>query len=419
MKPTEAIVPFWHRLRAISLYPLQSAALLSLVALTLCRLLTFLPFGIVINFLVSVGLYKYAVAVLQRTANGHMDAPEISTDSDSSGRGQIWLQVVFVLLLIGGFAFLGPVGGSICALILGLAIPAATISLAMDGNFLHALNPLTWMAIATRIGWPYLAVTVLYAVIVISQANATALLAPFMPPVLDVLVSYFLSQYGVLVAFHLMGYMIYQYHEELGFEASAPLARRDANSDPDQDVLDDAEQLVQNGDPRAAEQMIERRLRVRGGTPAVHAQYRKLLKLSGDVDALSRHGRDYLNVLMAQGNEKAAFELARDCFASNPDFTFSEPGQVAPLARRAADTGQTQLAVNMLRGFDRNHPQHPDVVPNALLLARLLTDKLNQEGEARTMLTNVRRANQSHPQCAEMDSYLSFLNNLAMPTSRA
>jgi hypothetical protein len=194
--------------------------------------------------------------------------------------------------------------------------------------------------------------------------------------------------------------------------------RRDANRDPDQDLLDEAEQLVQNGDARAAEEMLERQLRARGGTPAVHAQYRKLLKLRGDAAALSRHGRDYINVLMAQGNEKGALELARDCYAADPEFRLPDAGQIAPLARRAAETGQAALAVKMLSGFNRLYPQHPDTVPNALLLARLLTDKLNQEGEARAMLTEVRRANEGHPQCADMDAYLSFLNNLAMPVSR-
>lgn len=418
MKSNVAIVPFWHRLRAITLYPLQSAALFTLVGLTACRLLQLLPFGWVFAFLISVALYKYAVAVLQRTADGHMEPPEVSLESDATGRMQIWLQVAFVIFLIGGFMAFGLVGGIIIAVLLALAVPAATISLALDGNFFHALNPMTCIAIATRIGWPYIAVTVLYAVIIISQANAAALMAPILPPVLAMLVSYFFSQWGVLVAFHLMGYLIYQYHEELGYEAQTPKLLRDPNRDPDQDVLDAAELNVQQGDPLAAEQLIAHQLRSRGGTPAVHAQYRKLLKLRGDKAALTQHGRDYINVLMAQGNEKPALELARDCLAIDHDFVLAEPGLVAPLARRAADTGQSQLAVKLLAGFHRKYPTHADVVPNALLAARLLTDKLGREDEARAMLREVRHLNNAHPQCAEMDAYLVFLDNLAAPAPR-
>ena len=413
MNSSSAITPFWHRLRAITLYPLQSAALISLIGLTACRLLSLLPFGWVFNFLVSVALYKYAVAVLQRTADGHMEPPEASLESDSTGRLQIWLQVAFVIFLIGGFMAFGLVGGILFAILLALAVPAATISLALDGNFFHAINPMTCLAIATRIGWPYLAVTALYAVIIVSQINAAALMAPILPAVLAMLVSYFVSQWGVLVAFHLMGYLIYQYHEELGYEAQVPKLHRAGDRDPDQDVLDAAEQQVQQGDPLAAEQLIAQQLRARGGTPAVHAQYRKLLKLRGDKTALSQHGRDYINVLMAQGQEKLALELARDCLAMDPDFALAEPGQVSPLARRAADTGQAQLAVKLLSGFHRRYPSHADVVPNALLAARLLADKLGREDEARSMLRDVRHAHNGHPQREEMDAYLVFLDNLA------
>lgn len=412
------IAPFWMRLREISLYPFHGAALATLGVLTVCRLVNYVPFGWFLNLLVWFALYKYAVAVLRRTADGHMDAPEISIDDESAGRLQIALQLVFGLMAVFGFAVLGPVLGTVLAILLGLAMPGATMSLAMDGNFWHALNPLNWVAIVTRIGWPYVAVALLCLVILLSQMNAQALVS-ILPPVVDVLVFYFLGQYAVLVAFHLMGYLIYQHHEELGHEPAAVVVRRTANSDPDQGLLDQAEHLVREGQAEEAEQLLGAHIRRLGGSAALHAQYRRLLKLRGDSAALTEHGRNYINVLMAQEQEKQSLDLARDCLADDPGFTLAMPEQVAPLAKRAAQMGQAKLALDLLKGFHERHRREPDVAANALLAARLMVDRFGQDQEARALLVETGAQFTDPTLAAERDAYLRFLDGLAAPMARA
>jgi len=417
MNSSAPITPFWLRLGEISRYPLQSASLTTLLVLAACRLVLYIPLGFVLNLLIWFATYKYAVAVLRRTANGRLDAPEVTVDDESAGRQQIGLQIVFVIMAAFGFVLLGPTGGIVMAFVLGLAMPGATMSLAMDGNFLQALNPLTWLTIATRIGWPYLAVAVLCIVIGISQANAQALVA-FLPPVLNVFVFYFLAQYAVLVAFHLMGYMIYQYHEELGHEVEVQTTRRTAADDPDQGLLDEAEQLVRDGHAQQAEEMLGSQIRRLGGSATMHGQYRKLLKLRGDTAALSQHGRDYLGVLMAQGQEKGALDLARDCLEHDPQFAVARAEQVAPLAKRAADMGQSQLAMKLLSDFHTRHPRHDDIPQNTLLAARLLADKLGQDRQAQALLQETRGAFHNHTLRPDMEAYLSFLDSLNPPPAR-
>jgi hypothetical protein len=423
MSSSTQIVPFWHRLRAISQYPLRGAALWTLLALTLVRGITLIfPLGLtwlLVNFLIWAAVYAYAVAILRRTSNGHLDPPEINHEGEGSGRSQLWLQFAFGLMMGLGFVFAGPVGGTFIALGLALALPAATLSLAIDDNFFHALDPSTWWAIASRLGWPYLAMVGLSAVIMISQGNAQDMLNSVMPPLLAVWGGYFIATYAVFMYFHLLGYVIYQYHEDLGYEIDAPLARRDPNADPDQSLLDEAAELVLNGNPADAEDMLGRHLRARGGSPLVHGQYRKLLRLRGDMEGSTRHGRDYLSVLMAQGNEKAALELARECLAQDPGFTIAQPEHVAPLARRAADTAQPRVAAQLLVGFGKRHRGNADVAANALFAAKLLTERLGDEAAARAELQSVREQVGYDPLGAEVDAYLQFLDKLAAPTARA
>jgi len=417
MSPSTQIVPFWHRLRAISLYPLRKGALMALAALTAASTLLYvLPGGFIFRLILSAAVYAYAVVILRATANGHLDAPEVSLGGESSGYWQIALQVVFMIMMLLGFVFFGVAGGIVIAIALALGMPGATISLAIDDNFGHALNPATWYAIAARLGWPYLALAALCGVIVISQANAQMLLEYLLPDFLALIGSFFISTYAVFMTFHLMGYLIYQYHEDLGYEIDRPLARRDPNADPDQDLLDEAAALVVDGDAAGAEKLIGARLRARGGTAAVHAQYRRLLRLRGDEDALIEHGGQYLEVLMEQGQDKPALELARECLALDPEFVVRRSEHVATLARRAAETAQPRVAVNLLEGFVQRHFTHPDAADHALAAAKLRVEKLGEDAHARALLKAMRQHTGNHP---GIDGYLAFLDKLGAPVARA
>jgi hypothetical protein len=417
MSSTTRIVPFWHRLRAISLYPLRHGALWALLALTLAStLLVFVPGGFFFRLMLTAGVYAYATVILRATANGNLESPEINLDGENSGYGQIGLQVVFILMMVVGFVLLGPVLGTVMAIVLALGMPGATISLAIDDNFWHALNPGTWFAIAARMGWPYLAVAALCAVIVVSQANAQALFQFLLPPFLAMVAGFFISTYAVFMTFHLMGYLIYQYHEELGYEIDAPLARRDPSADPDQELLDEAAALVLDGNAQAAETLLGNRLRARGGTAAVHAQYRKLLKLRKDEDALLAHGSQYLVVLMEQGQDKLALELVRDCLAIDDEFDVPKSEYVGVLARRAVEVGQPRVAVALLEGFVQRHFSHPDAAGHALAAAKLRVEKLDDDVRARALLKAMRQHTGNHP---GIDEYLAFLDKLAAPTVRA
>jgi len=380
--PSTRIVPFWHRLRAISLYPLRNGALWALVGLTLAStLLAFLPLSFVLRLILVAGVYAYATVILRATANGNLESPEINLDGESSGWWQILLLLAFLAMMLIGYLLFGPFGGTVLA-----------------------------------VGWPYIAVAALCAVIVVSQANAQALFQFLLPPFLAWIASFFISTYAVFMTFHLMGYLIYQYHEELGYEIDAPLARRDPNADPDQEVLDEAAALVVDGDAQAAETLLGNRLRARGGTAAVHAQYRRLLKLRNDEDALLAHGSQYLAVLMEQGQDKLALELVRDCLALDDEFDVPRSEYVSVLARRAVEIAQPRVAVTLLEGFVQRRFSHPDAAAHAIAAAKLRVEKLDDDVRARALLKAMRQHTGNHP---GIDEYLAFLDKLAAPTARA
>lgn len=408
------IVPFWNRLREITLYPAHMGALATIVVLGVGNLLGFLPLGWLLVLFVTVAMYRYAFECLRATANGFLQPPEIMQSEDNSlGWKQIRLMFIFLLLAVLGVRLLGPKLGTVLLVFLGLSLPGATMTLAMEESLLDALNPGKWIAVFARIGWPYLAVVGLCLIVFASERYAAALVAHVLPFFLAVIAVGIISNYALVVTFHLMGYLIYQYHEAVGFVPEAPqLARPLAKPDPDQDLLDEAGALVRDGKPEDATSLLRGHLRGRGGTPAVHTQYRKLLRLAGNNDELLRHGHEYLNILLAQGKERLALELLRECQMIDPKFGPTDAEHVTQLAHLAAKSGQPQVALRLLSGFHKRFPKSKDIPQNYLLVATLMHERLNQDDKARALLLYLKANYSQDPLISEIDARLAMIERM-------
>jgi len=410
------VVPFWNRLREIALYPAHPASLTTILVLALCHLVTNLPLGFLFDLLVWVALYKYAFECLRATANGRMEPPEIALAVDDAlGWAQVKLQFVFVAINLAAFIWLGPVGGGIVSIVLAFALPGAIMSLAMDENLLLALNPATWFAVAARLGWAYVAVAALYFVFNMSKHYAEALVLPILPAVLSEVVFYFMTHYVVVATFHLMGYLIHQYADDIGYEPEPqqPLTR--GKIDPDQPLLDEAAELVRDGKPEAAADMLGQAIKGRGGSETMHAQYRKLLALLGRRDEQLKHGREWIDVLLAQDKDRRAVDIARDCLEIDPAFELSNPDDVSRVAQKAVDVGQTQVALKLVSTYIKTHPKHRDVPRNALLAAKVLVDRLGKEDVAKKLLDQVAERFPDDALLPDIKAYRAFIDSIAVP----
>ena len=411
LAPATPVVPFWNRLRELMRYPSHMSAMITIVALAIARLVIFLPFGRMLALLVTVAMYRYAFECLRASANGYTEPPEIANSADPSlGWKLIWLMAIFIAFAVVGLALFGPKLGVALMLFLGVCLPGATMTLAMNESLAGALNPAQWVAIIARIGWPYLAVVGLCLIILMSQVYAGALAAKILPPFIALIMVAVIANYALVMTFHLMGYLIYQYHDAVGFEPETPQALRPLGPpDPDQDVLDEAAAFVRDGSPEKATALLRGHLRGRGGTQAVHTQYRKLLALASDRDALLHHGHEYLNILMAQEKDRLALGLVRECKALDPAFSPTEAGQVTRLAKLAAQGGEAQLALSLLSGFHNRFPKSQDIPQNYLLAAVLLHERMNQDEQARGLLTYLKGNYPNHPLTAEIDARLALI----------
>ncbi|HEX7647978.1 MAG TPA: hypothetical protein VF450_11275 [Noviherbaspirillum sp.] len=414
------IVPFWNRLREITRYPAHMSSMITIVMLAFGNLAIFLPFGPILVLLVTVAMYRYAFECLRATANGYMEPPEIAQSTDSGlGWKQIGLMVIFIAVSIVGVVLFGPKFGIALMLFLGLCLPGATMTLAMDESLASALNPAKWIALLTRMGWSYLAVVGLCLIILMSQRYAGALAAKVLPHFIAVIVVGIIANYALIVTFHLMGYLLYQYHDAVGFEPARPqILRPPAERDPDQDLLDEVAEFVRDGKPGNATELLRGHLRGRGGTHAVHTQYRKLLRLTDERDELLRHGQQYLNILMAQGKGRLALDLMRECKALEPTFGPADAEQTTQLAKFAAQSGQPELALGMLSDFHKRFPKSKDIPQNYLLAATLIHERLNQDEKARALLNYLKENYPNDSLMPEIDARLALIERTMAITKK-
>ncbi|MGW8127747.1 MAG: hypothetical protein ACWGG5_05315 [Stenotrophomonas sp.] len=385
--PAHAPQPFWQRLRAITLYPLRGPALYSLVALTLCTLLELLPgIGWILNLITWVAIYRYAFEILRETANGRMRSPEHTLgSSDGTVLRLLGLMILMGIFVVAMTVFLGPVAGLLALAVVVFLQPGCVISLALDGSLRTAANPATSIALATRIGWPYLAAFLLLFVIQASALTAGRWLHAWMPPVVGELALNLFAIWGLFSAFHLLGYLVYQYHGVLGFDpegAAEPLSRHD----PDRALLDEAEHFIREGHRQAALETLRGAIRSRAVGLPVHALYQRLLVRDGASGELREHGRQYISRLLMEKQERVAMSVLREILEHDPDFTPAEPEQAELLAARAAMGGQFALQMDLLRAMLRAWPRAAQAPQWALQAAMLLGERYNRDAEALQLL---------------------------------
>ncbi|MCC8363525.1 hypothetical protein LK996_10620 [Lysobacter sp. A6] len=406
--------PFWQRIPSIILYPVRGAALVMLVMLAVAAIFRGIPLlGLVVSIAMWVGAYKFAFEVLRRTADGHMDSPEVAISVDN---GVVWrflgLQLILGLLL--GVCLLT---GSEVVFFGGLALlvflqPALTMTLAMTESLGDALSPSNAFSIVARIGWPYLAVVGLLFVIQASAMTAGAWLAAFMPGPVAGWLATVLGFWGLFSAFHLMGYLLYQSHEALGFDPGvAQLAALRSQYTPASvdDVVAEAEARVRDGRIDEARSLLRGEINTRAVGPEVHDLYRRLLQQAGNAEAVNEHARQYLHRLMLDKQERRALGLLRECLDADATFVPLEIAHGERLAEQARFGGQAQLAVDTLHALFNAHPRHPDSARWGLQAAMLLLERFDRGSEAKVLLERTRARTEDEAMLQKIDAAMALV----------
>src|SRR3546814_7945438 len=114
--------------------------------------------------------------------------------------------------------YLGTGAAWLAMLAVALALPAVLMSLAIDEQLLLALNPLNWLRLAARLGAPYFAVAATTTLTLGLGSLASEMLTATLPAPWGSLIAAASFYWALFASAHLLGYLIYQYHQRLRSE---------------------------------------------------------------------------------------------------------------------------------------------------------------------------------------------------------
>lgn len=416
-----AITPFWRRIPQFFLYPLRPTALIYILALTAVSLLVSVVFvGFIIELLLLIAFVKYGYVVLEHSAKGYADPP-------SSGGGNLLGDLVLpfkqvMLLFCFSFAnyaiydLVGNVASHVFYILVTVALPASTMVLAVEYSFFKALNPVFLATMIRRIGVPYF--ILFFFLLTLSSGSGIAfdLLRDRLPEIAYVPVLNFLLMYFGLIMFSMMGYVIYQYHEQLGFpievepEGAMPDSEANRTANP---ALQEIEILLQEGKFTEALNGLEHQIKLSPGDLELRDRLHKLLISLGDKERTRQYDGEYLSRLLAEKKATRAMEVFRECQRLAPDCRPANPAHVHDLAVLLRGNGEYKLVLALLNNFHNTFPNHPDIPRNYLLAAQIMAEKFNQDENARKILDYLIGRYPDHALAGEIRGYLNVLERMS------
>jgi hypothetical protein len=163
--------------------------------------------------------------------------------------------------------------------------------------------------------------------------------------------------------------------------------------------------LAAGGDFREAIQLLTEDLGERPSDLSLHARLHAVLVQEGSRPRIEEHADRYLGLLMTAGNAREALALFEQTRAAYAGFTLKDAERLPPLARAALDASKPALAAELLRGFDRRHPGHPDLPEVYVLGARVML-QAERATEARQLFAYVAK---KYPDSAAAQEAKRFL----------
>jgi tetratricopeptide (TPR) repeat protein len=394
------VEPFWRRLHRIFLYPLGLHPLILMVVLAVASVI-FMHMGL-IGLLGAILVWgvrvKYSYEALKYSARGDLRPPPINSRTITEDFNQVFKQ--FAVFFFIGLAFLfisaklnGVLGLAFLVFVL-LFLPAIFVLLVASNSVVSALNPLLFVQLAFRIGWGYLLMYFFLILLYLAPGTLNYYILQYMPPALHTfMVSMGLTYYSI-VFYHLMGYVLLQYSDAIGYEVTF-----DDFYDPHQAgpaaAVSEADRLRARIDPMVKEGRLEEAVQtVRQSINAgqvngeeIRESYYKLLKAAGMTAEMVTEGAMLLTQFVKAARQTEACQVYLDCAAVKGFKT--APTTLLKLASWLNATRRHTESIGAYNRLIKTHPESP-LVPKAYFqAAQVLHAGLQQTPKAQKILAGL------------------------------
>ncbi|KEF30925.1 hypothetical protein D777_02867 [Marinobacter nitratireducens] len=413
------VVPFWNRIGAFFRYPFHTDPLIVIAICTLVPLLA--PanlLGVLIWLVLALALFKYTYEVINHTAEGHLKPPPVSAAFTGSGFSIVFLQLlVFVLMggLVGAAAMIGgPILMMLAVAFVVLALPASIMVLAMERAVGPAVNPMNLAVLISRIGTPYFLLYGYLILLTLASGAAQDFAVNHFPLWVAQPLAGFLNSTFTLILFHMLGYLLFQYQEELGFASDlqdeAPTeAQHERNRSARFDA--DIDMNLKDGNYDRVQSMLKDALKNDRDNPLRIGQLYQLLIARNDTAELYRYHPRILSWLASRNDGDGMASLLEAIQQAEPTFRLEDPELAVQCARTLYHRGQFKPALRLLQDFHKRFPDSDQLAPAYLLVAQTLANGLGQWEKATAFLTFIQKRCLTHPLHEQIGTYLEQAAN--------
>lgn len=409
------ITPFWERLPKFFTYPLQPVPLILTFFLSLLGALV--PFSIFVQVFVWVVMMKYAYAVFLATGQGSFKAPTVTWQLINSDIEAVLKQfVIFGLIGFGAkfvFGTAGVFGGFLYLAFIAIFAPAILMVLVASNSVFNAINPLIFIPLVSRIGARYF---LMYLFLFLLYSAPMAVFSYFpleMPFQVWKFLILFFGQYYALVSYHLMGYVLLQYHEEIGYHVDYEhfmdhsVAVKGEKLDEQEKLLNSLGVLVQNGRYEDALVLIRSETRGKFTTVELSERYLQLLQMTGNQEEANRFRGKHLDLMVQHGKKEKSVQLYKQLELETGD-TLS-PETLFSIASWLNERSEFKKALNCYMSYIKDHKEHLNVPEAYFEVAQILHERGNNSKKAKQIMNILLSSFPDHKLIPEVKKYLAAM----------
>lgn len=339
----------------------------------------------------------YLIRVIDHTARGYATPPPMGSEALHLA-GAVKPLALPSMISLSCFALHGT-HRTLADVLLALGLfvmPAYLFIYATEERLAAALNPLRWLQVIAVMGAAYLLPCLLLV--------AGALLVGRISSTAGVALLVALCCYGLFATAHVLGYLGFKRHHELGLQVDVrdpdELQREEQHAAQLKELLARIHDWQRDRDEASAMHAIE----AHGGGPLdairfFEALFRELL-MQGSASVIHAAGRRLVRLLLAARKPGRALDIAEGCLDKHWHFMPDNPAQLEALLRQAITQRFEDLYQRLLKGAEADqHLAEPAWAGVQFLRAQHQSETRRDDPGALQLLQPLRAMTQ-HPQHA-------------------